>query len=71
MYCKELNKRLIKHSVSQVLGILKVAEQLGFKSCMESCLYYLEAVPWVGEEEEHVVSSVLRLQSEGIGVGPV
>ncbi|WMV17236.1 hypothetical protein MTR67_010621 [Solanum verrucosum] len=49
-----------------------VAEQLGFKSCMKSCLEYLEAVPWVGEEEEEkVVSSVLRLQSEGIGVTPV
>ncbi|KAI7729063.1 hypothetical protein M8C21_004330 [Ambrosia artemisiifolia] len=72
MYCKELDKRLIKQSVSNVLRILKVAEQLGFKSCMESCLNYLEAVPWVGEEEERVVSSVLRLQHEGlIGVGPI
>lgn len=33
---------------------------------------YLEAVPWVGdEEEEKVVSTVLRLQGEGIGVNPV
>ncbi|KAJ0452646.1 putative BTB/POZ domain-containing protein [Helianthus annuus] len=30
MYCKELNKRLIKHSVSQVLGILKVMTTLIF-----------------------------------------
>ncbi|KAJ0694594.1 putative BTB/POZ domain-containing protein [Helianthus annuus] len=89
MYCKELNKRLIKHSVSQVLGILKVMTTLIFifffffliqlQSNSGSShawshaysLYYLEAVPWVGEEEEHVMSSVLRLQSEGIGVGPV
>ncbi|CAN4082819.1 unnamed protein product [Withania somnifera] len=72
MYCKELKQRLIKQSVSRVLRIIKVAEQLGFKSCMLSCLEYLEAVPWVGEEEEEkVVSSVLRLQSEGIGVTPV
>lgn len=67
MYCKELKQRLIKQSVSRVLRILKVAEQLGFKSCMESCLDFLEAVPWVGEEEEErVVSSVLRLQNEGV-----
>ncbi|KAI3785002.1 hypothetical protein L1987_44110 [Smallanthus sonchifolius] len=72
MYCKDLKQRLIKQSVSRVLRILKVAEQLGFKTCMESCLDFLEAVPWVGEEEEErVVSSVLRLQSEGIGVSPI
>ncbi|XWS29338.1 hypothetical protein CRYUN_Cryun24cG0020500 [Craigia yunnanensis] len=72
MYCKEMKQRLIKQSVSRVLCILKVAELLGFNSCIQSCLEYLEAVPWVGEEEEEkVVSSVLRLQSEGIGVTPV
>ncbi|KAK9990501.1 hypothetical protein SO802_025486 [Lithocarpus litseifolius] len=72
MYCKEMKQRLIKQSVSRVLRILKVAELLGFNSCMQSCLEYLEAVPWVGEEEEEkVVSSVLRLQNEGLGVTPV
>nr|GMD49797.1 BTB/POZ domain-containing protein At3g50780 [Ipomoea batatas] len=72
MYCKDLRQRLIKQSVPRVLRILKVAEHLGFKLCMQSCLEYLEAVPWVGEEEEEkVVSSILRLQGEGIGVNPV
>ncbi|XP_042508467.1 BTB/POZ domain-containing protein At3g50780-like [Macadamia integrifolia] len=71
MYCKEMKERLIKQSVSRVLRILKVAELLGFISCMQSCLEHLEAVPWVGEEEEKVVSSVLRLQGESIGVTPV
>ncbi|XP_022884248.1 BTB/POZ domain-containing protein At3g50780-like [Olea europaea var. sylvestris] len=72
MYCIELKQQLIKQSVARVLRILKVAEQLGFTSCIQSCLEYLEAVPWVGEEEEEkVVSSVLRLQDEGIGVTPV
>ncbi|KAI8542329.1 hypothetical protein RHMOL_Rhmol08G0130000 [Rhododendron molle] len=72
MYCKELKQRLIKQNVSRVLRILKVAEQLGFNSCIQSCLEYLEAAPWVGDEEEDkVVSSVLRLQGEGIGVTPV
>ncbi|XP_004300583.1 PREDICTED: BTB/POZ domain-containing protein At3g50780 [Fragaria vesca subsp. vesca] len=72
MYCKEMRQRLMKQSVSRVLRILKIAEVLGFNSCMQSCLEYLEAVPWVGdEEEEKVVSSVLRLQNEGIGVSPV
>lgn len=72
MYCKEMKQRLIKQSVSRVLRILKVAELLGFNSCMQSCLEYLEAVPWVGEEEEEkVVLSVLRLQGEGVGVTPI
>ncbi|KAJ4715017.1 BTB/POZ domain-containing protein [Melia azedarach] len=72
MYCKDMKHRLIKQSVSRVLRILKVSELLGFNSCIKSCLEYLEAVPWVGEEEEeNVVSSVLRLQGEGIGVTPV
>ncbi|GFY93914.1 hypothetical protein Acr_09g0003600 [Actinidia rufa] len=72
MYCKELKQQLTKKNVSRVLSILKVAEHLGFNSCIQSCLDYLEAAPWVGdEEEEKVVSSVLRLQGEGIGVTPV
>ncbi|KAH9663323.1 BTB/POZ domain-containing protein [Citrus sinensis] len=51
---------------------VEVAELLGFSLCIKSCLEYLEAVPWVGEEEEEkVVSSVLRLQGEGVGVSPV
>lgn len=72
MYCKEMKQRLIKQSVSRVLRILKVAELLIFNTCIQSCLEYLEAVPWIGdEEEEKVVSSVIRLQNEGIGVTPV
>ncbi|CAN1164181.1 BTB/POZ domain-containing protein At3g50780 [Linum perenne] len=72
MYCKDMKQRLIKQSLTRVLRILKVAEVLGFSSCIQSCLEYLEAVPWVGEEEEEkVVSTVLRLQNEGIGVSPI
>ncbi|XP_061351948.1 BTB/POZ domain-containing protein At3g50780 [Gastrolobium bilobum] len=72
MYCKEMKQRLMKQSVPRILRILKVAEFLGFSSCIQSCLEYLEAVPWVGEEvEEKVVSTVLKLQGEGIGVNPV
>ncbi|CAH9102183.1 unnamed protein product [Cuscuta epithymum] len=72
MYCSDLRQRLIKQSVSRVLRILKVAEHIGFRTCMQSCLKYLEAIPWVGEEEEQkVVASVLRLRGEGMGVNPV
>ncbi|CAI0554036.1 unnamed protein product [Linum tenue] len=72
MYCKEMKQRLIKQSLTRVLRILKAAELLGFSSCIQSCLEYLEAVPWVGEEEEEkVVSTVLRLQNEGFEVSPI
>ncbi|RLN39022.1 BTB/POZ domain-containing protein [Panicum miliaceum] len=71
MYCGDVKQRLIKQTVPRVLRILKVAELLGFRACVISCLDYLEAVPWVGEEEEHVISSVRNLQSENYGVSPV
>ncbi|XP_054809638.1 BTB/POZ domain-containing protein At3g50780-like [Prosopis cineraria] len=72
MYCKEMKQRLMKQSVPRILRILRVAELVGFTSCIQSCLEYLEAVPWVGnEEEEKVVSTILRLQGEGVGVNPV
>ncbi|XP_021718537.1 BTB/POZ domain-containing protein At3g50780-like [Chenopodium quinoa] len=72
MYSKDMKQRLLKQSVQRVLRVLKVAEVIGFSSCIKACLDYLEAAPWVGEEEEEkVVSSVLRLQSEGVGVNPV
>ncbi|RWW15151.1 hypothetical protein GW17_00021020 [Ensete ventricosum] len=65
MYCEELKHKLIKQSVPRVLRIIKVAESLGFGACIKSCLDYLEAVPWVAEEEESVVSSIRRLQNYG------
>lgn len=69
MYSKDVKLRLIKQSVQRVLQILKVAEAIGFSSCIQSCLDYLEAVPWVGEEEEQkVVASVLRLKNTRAGV---
>ncbi|CAN6303393.1 unnamed protein product [Urochloa humidicola] len=71
MYCSDVKQRLIKQTVPRVLRILKVAELLGFRACIISCLDYLEAVPWVGEEEENVVSSIRNLQSENYGVSPV
>ncbi|XP_051117759.1 BTB/POZ domain-containing protein At3g50780 [Andrographis paniculata] len=72
MYCQEMKQQLIKQSVPRVLRILKVGERLGFTKCIRSCLEYLEAVPWVGEdEEEKVVASVTRLEGHGIGVGAV
>jgi hypothetical protein len=63
MYCDEAKHRLLlKQSVPRVLRIMKAADALGFHACVTSCLHYLEAVPWVGDEEERsVVSSIRRL----------
>lgn len=75
MYCDDgANKhRLLKQSVPRVLRVMKAADALGFPACVRSCLDYLEAVPWAGEEEERrVVSSVRRLQcTDGAGVSPL
>ncbi|KAG1368545.1 BTB/POZ domain-containing protein [Cocos nucifera] len=71
MYSKEVKHRLIKQSVPHILCILKVAESLGYHSCIKSCLDYLEAVPWVGEEEENVVTSIQHLQNDKYGVNPI
>uniref|UniRef100_A0A0E0MP97 At3g05675-like ankyrin-like domain-containing protein n=2 Tax=Oryza punctata TaxID=4537 RepID=A0A0E0MP97_ORYPU len=71
MYCDEAKHKLLKQNVSRVLRIMKVAESLGFHACVKSCLDYLEAVPWVGEEEDNVVSSIRHLQSKAYGVSPL
>lgn len=71
MYCEKIKQSLMKHNVTHVLRILKVGEILGFHACIQSCLEYLDAVPWVEEEEEKVVSSVLRLGSNFTGVVPL
>ncbi|PKA57053.1 BTB/POZ domain-containing protein [Apostasia shenzhenica] len=71
MYCKEIRQRLIKQNVPRVLRVLKVAESLGFHLCVKSCLEYLEAVPWTGDEEENVVSSVRLLGIDKYGVSHI
>ncbi|KAG6471394.1 hypothetical protein ZIOFF_068835 [Zingiber officinale] len=71
MYTKDVKQRLIKQRVPRVLRILKVAEVLGFHACIKSCLDYLEAMPWVGEEEENVVSSIRHLQDDDYGISPI
>lgn len=71
MYCKDVKQRLIKQNVPRILRILKVAESLGFRACVLSCLDYLEAVPWVGDEEENVVSSIRQLHCENYGISPL
>jgi hypothetical protein len=49
----------------------QVAEILGFHAGITSCLDYLEAAPWVGEEEENVLSSIRQLNNESHRVNPL
>ena len=49
----------------------QVAESLGFRACVVSCLDYLEAVPWVGEEEEKVISSIRQIHNENYRLSPL
>ncbi|CAA7399473.1 unnamed protein product [Spirodela intermedia] len=71
MYSKDVKQRLIKQSVPRVLRIMKVAEALGFQACVRACLEHLEAVPWVEEEEESVVSSVRHLHAKNLGASRI
>ncbi|KAL4180456.1 hypothetical protein AMTRI_Chr13g125380 [Amborella trichopoda] len=71
MYCKDVKQRLVKQSIPRVLRILKVSDVLGFQLALQTCLEYLEAVPWVGEEEEKVVSSILQLKADILASSPI
>ncbi|XP_031501875.1 BTB/POZ domain-containing protein At3g50780-like [Nymphaea colorata] len=66
MYSKDLKRALLKHhSLQRVLRILKVSNSIGFHPGVYACLVYMEAVPWVGEEEEQqVVAAVRRIRPD-------
>ena len=48
-------------SVSEALGILRTAISLGCEAIAQSCIQYLEAVPWKEEEEEDILNLVKNL----------
>lgn len=48
-------------SVRSAIGILQVAAALHCKEATESCLQYLEAVPWEDKEEEQILKAVSKL----------
>ncbi|XWS54910.1 hypothetical protein CRYUN_Cryun10bG0129900 [Craigia yunnanensis] len=51
-------------SASTALEILPVALELLFEDCVKSCVKYLEAVPWSGEEEKRVLRLIPFLREE-------
>ncbi|KAL3817884.1 hypothetical protein ACJIZ3_003789 [Penstemon smallii] len=48
-------------SVKSALGVLEVAKKLHCESIFESCVEYLEAVPWEDSEEDNIVRVVSKL----------
>ncbi|KAG8374552.1 hypothetical protein BUALT_Bualt10G0007300 [Buddleja alternifolia] len=48
-------------SVRSALGVLQVAAALRCESVVESCIHYLEAVPWEDSEEDEILVIVSRL----------
>ncbi|XWS74221.1 hypothetical protein CRYUN_Cryun02cG0197200 [Craigia yunnanensis] len=61
MYCDDLKKRLIGENVNKVLALLKVSAAM-FDAGINSCLEYLEAVPWSEDEEEKIISQLSQLE---------
>lgn len=48
-------------SVQSVIGVLQVAVLLNCEEIIESCIQYLEAVPWEDKEEEEILKIALKL----------
>ncbi|XP_027362584.1 BTB/POZ domain-containing protein At1g63850-like [Abrus precatorius] len=65
MYCKDLRKKLMREDVS------RVSAAIGFDAGVLSCLEYLEAAPWVEDEEDKVASLLSELRLETVGAGEV
>ncbi|KFK38021.1 hypothetical protein AALP_AA3G059800 [Arabis alpina] len=71
MYCRDLRKKMMRHDVSRVLGILKVSAAIGFDAGVLSCLEYLEAAPWSEDEEYRIASLLSELHLENVGATEV
>ncbi|KAK9093008.1 hypothetical protein Syun_027919 [Stephania yunnanensis] len=50
LYLLDIMYQQMSQQLAKRLYNEKVAELIGFQRCMHSCLEYLEAVPWVGDE---------------------
>ncbi|XP_061361840.1 BTB/POZ domain-containing protein At5g60050 [Gastrolobium bilobum] len=64
MHSEDLKRRLrlMGEGVSKVLSLLKVSAAIMFDLGVESCLEYLEAIPWTEDEQEEVISQLGHLQ---------
>ncbi|ONK77414.1 uncharacterized protein A4U43_C02F6280 [Asparagus officinalis] len=60
MYEKDLMRWLVKAGVSKSIDVLEVSSKILFDRGVESCLNYIEAVPWSESEEEKLKSLFAR-----------
>lgn len=56
------SKQLKFNSIQEALSILEIASELLFADCVNSCMQYLEAIPWTAESESEIRSSIMSLQ---------
>lgn len=56
------SKQLTFTSIQEALSILEIASELLFTDCVNSCMQYLEAIPWTTESESQIQSSIMSLQ---------
>lgn len=56
------SKQLKFNSIQEALSILEIASELLFADCVNSCMQYLEAIPWTAESESQIRSSIMSLQ---------
>ncbi|XP_057865203.1 BTB/POZ domain-containing protein At1g63850 isoform X2 [Cryptomeria japonica] len=55
-------ERFTFSSVQEALSLLQIASELLFTDCLNSCMQYLEAVPWSAENEHQIRASIMSLQ---------
>ncbi|XP_078442874.1 BTB/POZ domain-containing protein At3g05675-like isoform X2 [Wolffia australiana] len=48
-------------SIAAALGILRAAINLGCEGITQSCVHYLEAIPWDEEEEDEILKAAMEL----------
>lgn len=58
------SKQLTFTSIQEALSILETASELLYIDCVNSCMQYLEAIPWTTESESQIQSSIMSLQMQ-------
>ncbi|KAI3727785.1 hypothetical protein L6452_16405 [Arctium lappa] len=56
------------NSVHSALGVLQVASEFNCRQITDSCIQYLEAVPWEDKEEELILKVVSKLGPEAMPI---
>lgn len=71
MFEEDIPKRLMKAGVHRTIDMLEVSAGLKFARGVQSCLEYIEAMPWSEEEEGKLRSLFSKLKFEGETAGDI